>query len=35
MTIRNTDFRRIMLFMGNILGLAYMKRTIIGGSVDE
>jgi len=31
----NTDSRRIMLFMRNILSLAYMKRTVIGGSVYE
>ena len=31
----NTDFKRIMLFIQNSMGLAYMKRTVIGGSVDE
>lgn len=35
MTNRNTDSKRIMLFMRNILNLAYMKRATIGGSVDE
>jgi hypothetical protein len=31
----NTDFKRIMLFIQKIMGLAYMKRLDIGGSVDE